>query len=70
MSQTIRLANNEKISPKGTVCLEDEQEKEFAALLKLWLLDKISYEKLIENMPDQYQSKWKLILKKAFRLSA
>ncbi|MEK6552386.1 MAG: hypothetical protein AABZ54_02930 [Bacteroidota bacterium] len=70
MPQTIALNNQKQIFPKGIICPEDEQEKEFAALLKLWLSDQISYEKLVENMPDQYQSKWRLLLKKVLRLSA
>lgn len=70
MSQPLILDHNGKLSPKGTICIEDKQEKEFSALLKLWLTDQISYEKLVENMPDQYQSKWKLLLRKIIKLSA
>ena len=57
-----------KLIPKGIVIKEDEQEKEFAALLRLWIENKIAYERLLENMPDQYKSKWKMFLKKLFQL--
>lgn len=70
MTQENMYDKKNKISPKGVICVEDEQEKEFSALLKLWLTDKISYEKLVENMPDQYQSKWRLLLRKILKMSA
>ncbi len=70
MSQSILLDEKNNLSPKGIVCPEDKQEKEFAALLKLWLEGQISYEKLVDNMPDQYQSKWKMFLRKVLSISA
>lgn len=70
MPNSTKVVRKEHIYPIGAICLEDEQEKEFAALLKLWLANQISYEKLVENMPDQYQSKWRVLLKRVFRRSA
>lgn len=48
---------------KDIICAPDEQELAFEQLLRLWVDNKISYDKLIENVPDSYLSKWKKFLK-------
>ncbi len=63
------VQNSSKIVPKGIVCQEDLQEKLYLELLQLWINDKMAYDKLIENMPDPYKSRWHLVLKKLLKLT-
>lgn len=48
--------------PNPSICFEDETEKEFDELVKLWTQNKISYERLMKNYPTYNMSVWRKLL--------
>lgn len=49
--------------PIGDIVETDKEEKEFEEIIKLWVNDKISYEKLMENYPKSEDAKWKKLVR-------
>jgi hypothetical protein len=52
---------------QGIICSENQEEKEFNELVKLWVDNKISYEFLLSHYPDHNPSMMKKILKSIYR---